>query len=249
MLLLMPAAVFRVGEGLARWLRAGGARDVTVVGNWKRLDAYRPEPARVDAERRRLGLEGARLVVSYFGVLDPTREIEPLLEAVGRSPEVVLLIAGRGIIRERVMAAAQQWPNIRWLNWVPLADLPLYVQLCDAVYCCLSVDRHLHTQLGPGNNDYSAPNKLFEAFAAGKAVIARRGLGEMGEILEQVRAGVLLDAVTPATLEAAFLRLQDQNELASLQREARRACARFDWSEAEARLRELYSRILAPRRP
>ncbi len=234
------ATVITVGDRLAAALRARGARRVEVVGSWKPLEDFSVSPHRLDDERRRLGLEPFRLVVSYLGALQPDRLLVSLLEAVELDPEVALLISGRGPLRETIMTAAECNPQIRWLNWVPMADLPLYTGLSDVIYYCLreSDDR--------GNNYYSAPNKLFEALAAGKPVIARRGVGEIGDILERTGAGLLLDEVTPETLRAAFAQLQQPAVRDRLAAAARAAREQYNWAAAEARLLAVYAELVGP---
>lgn len=87
------------------------------------------------------------------------------------------------------------------------------------------------------------PNKLFEAFAAGKPIIAVRGIGEIGDILEQIPAGILLDAVTPETLKTAFQRLQDPQLVNQMRQQALYGRQLYNWSLAEERLLALYSQL------
>jgi glycosyltransferase involved in cell wall biosynthesis len=238
-----PEAVITVGERLARALRERGARRVLVVGNWKRLERFEPDPPLLAAKRRELGLDRYRLVVSYIGTLETDRAIQPLLEAVEQSPHVCLLIGGRGSQQAVVEAAAARSANIHWLGWVDSVDIPTYTHLSDAVYYCLNVEQSRESRINLGNNYYSAPNKLFEAFAAGKAIIARRGVGEIGEILERIPAGILLDEATPDTLKAAFQQLGIPDTLKALQQAALAGREQYHWGAAEARLRQLYEEL------
>ncbi len=231
-----PEAVITVGERLARALRERGARRAEVIGNWKRVEDYCVDPARLEWVRQRLQLNGQHLVICHLGQLAAAvYDIEPLLEAVVASPKVSLLIAGRGDTRDQIIGTAARAPNIHWLDWVDMADVPLYTLLADVNYCCLNPTF--------SQAYYVAPNKLFEAFAAGKAVIARRGVGEIGEILEQTCAGVLLDDVTPETLKDAFRQLQNPDTLKRLQQNALAARERYHWGVAEERLRQLYAEL------
>jgi glycosyltransferase involved in cell wall biosynthesis len=237
--------VITVGERLARALSKRGARRVMIIGNWKRLDDFQIEADRIEAIRQHLQLSEYKLVISYFGSLDPTRDIMPLIRAVAHSPEVALLIAGRGTLEVEVAQASSGVPNIRWLKWISLADLPLYTHLSDALYYCLNFNQSEQQELSIGNNFYSTPNKLFEAFAAGKAIIARRGIGEIGEILDQIPAGILLDEVTPQTLYAAFQQLQNPDILQALQSAALDGRMMYSWDVAEERLKQIYGEWLS----
>jgi glycosyltransferase involved in cell wall biosynthesis len=239
-----PDAVITVGERLARALRERGAKRVIVIGNWKRLEQFTLDAQRLETKCHELGLERKQLVISYIGALETDRAIQPLLDAVEQSPNVTLLMGGRGSQQAAVEAAANRSRNIRWLGWVDMAEIPTYTHLSDAVYYCLSISQDSQADLNVDNNYYSTPNKLFEAFAAGKAIIARRGIGEIGEILEQIPAGILLDEVTPKTLKAAFKQLENPATLKRLQEAALAAREHYHWGMAEERLRQLYDELI-----
>lgn len=233
-----PDAVVTPSALLAEELRARGARQVVVVGNWKRLDVYDTlDPARLEAERRRLNLNGQTLKVAYVGTLDKGRHLAELLQAVEEAREVTLLIGGAGEEAELVEAAAQRASNIRWLGWVDSGDVPVYTLLADVIYCCLNPSLFLQARV-------TSPNKLYEAFAAGKALIARRGTGDTSTILEKIPAGILLDDVTPDILQEVFSRLQDQETLKQMQQAAWQARAIYNWAAAEKHLHALYAQLL-----
>ncbi|MBZ0276195.1 MAG: glycosyltransferase family 4 protein [Anaerolineae bacterium] len=230
-----------VGERLARSLVERGAKQVTVIGNWKSRTAFQPDSQEVQAERTRMKLNQYHLIIAYFGTLDPSREILPLLDAIRETPDVALLIGGSGPMEDAVIRGAQEATNIHWMGWVNMAQIPLYTGLADVVYYCLAIpDNESESQ----NNYFSTPNKLFEAFAAGKALIARRGVGEMSEILAKFPAALLLDTVTAVSLRDAFTQLGDQERLADLQRQAQAASLEYNWESAEKRLYALYESLM-----
>ncbi len=231
------AAVITVGERLAKALRERGAQQVVLIGNWRSLAEYQIDPQKLKTERERLGLGAQSLVVSYLGLLMPERDILPLLEAVAASPEVALLIGGRGELQDKVVEHAERSPNIHWLGWVDIADVAVYTQLGDVLYYCLNPNI-CHQSY------YSTPNKLFESFTAGKAIIARRGIGEMGEILETYKSAILLDEVTPETVQAALEQLQDPDTLRRLQQNALKGRGQYNWDIAEERLNQLYTGLI-----
>jgi glycosyltransferase involved in cell wall biosynthesis len=233
-----PDAVITPSEPLTKELLARGARQVVTIGNWKRLDTYDTiDPARLEAERRRLRLNDQTLKIAYLGTLNANRHIAELLQAVEKTREVTLLIGGNGAEAQLVEAAAQRAPNIHWLGWVDSGDVPVYTLLADAVYCCLNPAMYSQVNV-------LSPNKLYEAFAAGKALIARRGTGDTSAILEKIPAGILLDDVTPDTLQEAFSRLQDQETLKEMQQAAWQARGIYNWAAAEKHLHALYARLL-----
>ena len=103
---------------------------------------------------------------------------------------------------------------VRWIPWVPAADLPALVAGHDV---CLGI-------FGTGDKALRVvPNKVFQGAAAGCAIVTsdtapqRRALG---------RAAVLVPPGDAEELAAALLRLaRDRAELARLRRDARRLAA------------------------
>jgi glycosyltransferase involved in cell wall biosynthesis len=237
------SAVISAGKRLADVMPERGARRVVYIGNWKRLEDYVPDNRRMDALRQQYGITGDSIVISYLGTIDPTREIHVLLDAVRQSPDVVLLIGGRGLLQDDVITAAQGAPNIHWLGWVDSSEIPLYSLLADAIYSVRN-DRDFPEL----NYIAPAPHKLFESFAAGRIVIAKRGVNEMGDILEELQAGILLDEVTPKTLIAAFEQLKDPESRRALEQKALKAREQYNWNVAEERLAHLYALLLEDRR-
>ncbi|MCB9453687.1 MAG: glycosyltransferase family 4 protein [Anaerolineaceae bacterium] len=229
-----------VGNRLAQSLVARGAKSVTVIGNWKSKADFQIESPQLQAERTRLGLNSYHLVITYLGTLSPAREILPLLQAVSDTPDVALLIGGSGPLEENVIRVAEKAANIYWLGWVNMLQLPLYTQLADVIYYCLATPSDPSAER---NNYYSTPNKLFEAFAAGKPLIAHQGVGEIGEILEKIPAALLLEAVTVEQLRAAFQQLQNPDTLSRLQQAALQGGEQYSWQVAEKRLLGLYKEL------
>ena len=99
---------------------------------------------------------------------------------------------------------------IRWLDWVPAADLPALVAGHDV---CLGIfgaaDKALRV----------VPNKVFQGAAAGCAIVTSDTAPQRRAL---AGAGVLVPPGDPDALAAALLRLAgDRGELARLRRQAR----------------------------
>src|SRR5262249_38715726 len=113
----------------------------------------------------------------------------------------------------RAAAAANQ--AVRWLDWVPSAELPALVA---GHHVCLGI-------FGTGDKALRVvPNKVFQGAAAGCAIVTsdtppqRRTLGD---------AAVLAPPGNPAALAAALLGLAgDRSELARMRRLARQLAGR-----------------------
>jgi len=239
--------VVTVGDRLRAHYAAMGARDAVVVGNWR--DAVEtPERAPGDAPMRQAARGGTdaaphafatSVSICFIANLTAERRVEPLLEAVERVPDSALTIGGTGSAVAAVEAAAARCPRIRYLGPVPAEDVAGWTAASDAVYYGFD----------PANPNarFSAPNKLFEALAAGRPVITAR-FGEIGEIVAETGCGILVPDYTPDALAAAIRELRAPGRAETLRAAARRAAVRFTRRAADDALLTAYARILEPRR-
>jgi glycosyltransferase involved in cell wall biosynthesis len=183
-------------------------------------------PAGWFAAAARAGLEpGGRadghgpLRVVFYGLYTPlqgTPVIAAALSLITGAPiEVTMIGGGQDAAAARAAAAANA--AVRWVDWVPAAQLPALVAAHDV---CLGI-------FGTGDKALCVvPNKVFQGAAAGCAIITsdtapqRRALGP---------AAVLVPPGDPRALADALLRLAaDRAGLASLRGQAaRRAAERF----------------------
>lgn len=211
------------------------SKPVVLIGNWKDLSDYDPASYPIEEKRQSLGLDQYRLVVSYIGLLFEHRKIRPLLQAVAQAPDVALLIAGRGPLRDEVIEAATAHDNIIWLDWLSQAEVPLYTLVSDVIYCCVPDTPQFQHFL---------PNKLFEALVAGRVLLVHANVGEMASIVAEHEAGWLVPTVTPMALQEAFEQLKNQTRLQRLKQNAFALRQKYHWGLAEQRLDELYRRLL-----
>jgi glycosyltransferase involved in cell wall biosynthesis len=177
------------------------------------VGAPAPWPA---AARDRSADAGGPLKVVFYGLYTPLQGTPVIGEALGRiagAPVEVTMI-GRGQDEAETKRAAAGNQSVRWLDWVPAAELPALVAAHDV---CLGI-------FGTGDKALRVvPNKVFQGAAAGCAVITsdtapqRRVLGD---------AAVLVPPGDPAALADALLRLADDREaLLKLRHGARQLAA------------------------
>jgi glycosyltransferase involved in cell wall biosynthesis len=92
------------------------------------------------------------------------------------------------------------------------------------------------------------PLALFEAMAAGKAIVSTSVDG-CREVLEDGVTGLLVPPADPEALSSALLRCLDDPALrASLAKRAREASARYDIAACVAQMQDLYDEVLAEKR-
>jgi glycosyltransferase involved in cell wall biosynthesis len=161
------------------------------------------------------------LKVVFYGLYTPLQGTPVIGEALGRIADapVEVTMIGRGQDEPETKRAAAANKSVRWLDWVPAAELPALVASHDV---CLGI-------FGTGDKALRVvPNKVFQGAAAGCAVITsdtppqRRVLGTV----PQESGAVLVPPGDPAALADALLRLADDREaLLKLRHAARRLAA------------------------
>jgi glycosyltransferase involved in cell wall biosynthesis len=157
-------------------------------------------PPRVFFEGRSTPLQGTPVIGEALGRI------------AGAPVEVTMIGRGQDEAETKRLAAANQ--SVRWLDWVPAAELPALVAAHDV---CLGI-------FGTGDKALRVvPNKVFQGAAAGCAVVTsdtapqRRVLGD---------AAVLVPPGDPAALADALLRLaEDREALLKLRHAARQLAA------------------------
>ena len=180
------------------------------------------DPAAGDTAAREPSADpGQPLKVVFYGLYTPLQGTPVIGEALGRiagAPVEVTMI-GRGQDEAATKAAAAANKSVRWLDWVPAAELPALVAAHDV---CLGI-------FGTGDKALRVvPNKVFQGAAAGCAVITsdtapqRRVLATVS----QESGAVLVPPGDPVALADALLRLAgDRDEVLKLRHAARQLAA------------------------
>jgi glycosyltransferase involved in cell wall biosynthesis len=228
-----------VGEKLRRHYDGMGARNSVVAGNWKDPIGSPEELVAVrQAVRVEAGVMPDSVFICFIANLTAERRLEPLLEAVERVPGAELVVGGKGPGAEAAKAAAARCPRIRYIGSVRPDDVGRWTAACDAVYYGFDPTN--------ANAAFSAPNKLFEALAAGVPVITAR-FGEIGEIVAETGCGILVPDYTPDALADALRELARPGRSDALRSAASAAAVRFTRAAADRALRGAYDRLGASR--
>jgi len=178
------------------------------------------------------------LKVVFYGLYTPLQGTPVIGEALGRiagAPvEVTMIGRGQDEAETKRTAAANQ--SVRWLDWVPAAELPALVASHDV---CLGI-------FGTGDKALRVvPNKVFQGAAAGCAVITsdtapqRRVLGD---------AAVLVPPGDPVALADALLQLANDREELLKRRHAARQLAAERFTPEQV-VRPLTDRLLPSHAP
>ena len=225
-----------VGEKLRRHFVERGARRAVVVGNWKRLKEYSRSEAQNREVRRRLGIPDGALTVVCITQLLKDRKIEELLDAVDHCPDVYLIIGGKGVLEALVRQRAAQNPRILYVGFVRGAEIPDYTCASDVVYYGFDPENP--------NARFSAPNKLYEALAAGRPLVT----GDFGEIADTVRqasCGIVLPRYGAGEIRQALEALRDPSLRQSLADNAKRfGRESMNWEKGEEILHREYAALV-----
>jgi glycosyltransferase involved in cell wall biosynthesis len=215
------------------------AAKVRLIWNGAPLAEFAPAPAAaVDAIRAELGIPAAAPVVGAIARLSAQKGHRTLLDAAPRVlaalPDTRFLIVGDGDQMEALRAqAAALGIGARVIFAGHRGEVPALLGASD-VFCISS-------------NYEGTPLTLFEAMAAGKAIVSTAVDGCL-EVLEEGVSGLLVPPQDPAALGQALLRaLRDRALRERLERGARAASARYDIARCVEHMQDLYDEVLAER--
>lgn len=191
------SALLAVSEGVAAYLRSrpGPTGPIHVVPN-----GVDPRPYL----GRRPGQDGQNFTVGFVGTLKPWHGLDTLLAAFAllreQVPAARLLIVGDG--PERAACEA----TIAHLGLDDAVELTGAVAP-DAVPALLAL-MDVATAPYPAMDDcYYSPLKLFEYMAAGLPIVASR-IGQVAEVIEHGRSGLLCRPGDPVALAGSLARLE-----------------------------------------
>jgi glycosyltransferase involved in cell wall biosynthesis len=182
--------VVALSPGMAEGvIRAGVPRErVSVIPNASDLDLFRPDLDGTDF-RRKFGLEG-KTVFIYFGTMGPANGLGFVLDGAaelkrrGRE-DLAFILHGDGKERPLLEARKQQegLDNVIFSDWdMHREDLARLVASADVAMTIYKNVPILYT---------CSPNKMFDAFSAGKPVLTNMP-GWLQSLVEEHEAGVFV---------------------------------------------------------
>jgi glycosyltransferase involved in cell wall biosynthesis len=224
-----------VGEKLRQSFVERGARRTAVVGNWKALQEYERTAEQNQQLRKRLGIPRDAVVVTCITQLLKNRMIEELVEAAKPYPDIYVILAGKGSLEPEVEKWAAECSRILYAGFIHASAVPDYTCASDVIYCGFDPTNP--------NARYAAPNKLFEALAAGKPIISP-DIGEIGDLIRQGKCGVVLPDCSVSSIQQALEQMLNPELRADWTRNARNlGRMEMNWKRGQEVLLEEYSRL------
>lgn len=171
-------------------------------------------------------------LVLALGRLHENKAFDVLLEALARTPNVYLWLAGDGPERGRLEALAEKLavkPRVRFLGWRD--DGPALFATCDLFVCPSRLE-----PLG---------NVVIEAWAQGAPVVAADSLGP-GTLIDNMETGVLVPIDNASALARAIRLVLDDPNLRGRLAHAGRETYEANFTEARvvAQYLDFFRRIL-----
>lgn len=181
---------------------------VTVIPNASDLDLFSPD---IDGQefRDNFHLDG-RFSLAYVGTMGLANGLNFVLDAAAELKrrgieDIVFILHGDGMERSALEARvqAEQLTNVIFSNPIPekekIAELVAAVDVCMTIYKNVPVLRTC------------SPNKMFDAFAAGKPVLTNMP-GWLGDLAEKEGTGVLVNPDDPADFADKVIFMRDHPE-------------------------------------
>ncbi len=223
------------------------AQKIAVFPNVADVERFRPDAeARADV-RTALGMP-ANPIIIFVGNFFVWHDIPTLLAAfaqvVEKTPEARLVMVGDGAMRNTMMQRTLDLgleKAVHFTGMIPHHDVPRFLAAADIAVVPYPA---LTTQM------WLSPLKLYEYMAAGKAIVAS-SIGQLNDVLEDGRNGLLVPPGDVASMAAALSRLILDPALAGRLGEQARldAVRKHSWSHYVTKLEQLFAEVLDEHSP
>jgi glycosyltransferase involved in cell wall biosynthesis len=230
----------------ARAIRLGAdSRKTTVVPYGVDTARFAPDPESRREQRAALGVSTSMLLVAAAGRLVSKKGFEYLIDAIARTPDAVLVLAGEGSLRgdlERRAATAGARERVRFLGVRTQDDVANLFAAADVIVAPSVKD-------DAGNVD-GLPNVVMEALASGTPLITTRA-GGIGAVIEDGVTALVVPERDAAAIASAVRRIRSEPGLGAQMGAAARESAgqRFGWERTAEQFESAYRAALAlPRR-
>ena len=229
-------ALVTISKGIANALVAFRVPEnkIIVAPDGVDLEQFSSLPDR-DESRAKFGFSQNEIVALYTGQLYPWKGVDTLVEAAAGLPEnvaVAIVGGGAGRLEELKEKARRIGSRCRFFGQVKHEEVPAFLAAADIVVIPNSGKEEI-------SRSYTSPLKLFEAMAAGKAIIVS-DLPSMREVLDESVAVFFRPDDAASLREKIITMARDRETLDNLATRARERSNGYSWeARAEAILRQI----------
>lgn len=191
--------------------------------------------------KTKLGLLNA-FVITFVGTFQSWYGIENLVEAfcfiVKKTPHAKLLLVGDGSLKEDLKIQVEKLGISKSVIFTGYINHNLIPQILAITDITVAPFRHLPTGF------YGSAIKIFEYMAAGKPIIASK-IGQIGEILEHEKTGLLIEPGNIQGLVDSIMRLyKEPNLMKRLGTNAKVEAGKYTWDAYADKLIEIYTELI-----
>ena len=162
--------------------KVGPSKQVVTVPNWADADEIRPGE-RMNGFREAHAL-GNQFIVLFAGTMGWSQGLDVAIEAareLAAEPNLLFLIVGDGVEKEKLELQAAGLPNVRFLPIQPKEVYPQVLAAADA--CLVTLRREVRTP--------TVPSKINTIMAAGRPILASIPLhGDAPRLIQAAEAGI-----------------------------------------------------------
>jgi len=208
----------------------------SVIMNCKNVSEYNIPDEEIHRTRLLLNAEDKTMFL-YIGSLGKYRGLEDLINVFKEENcgNAFLIIGGNGVMKHDVMEKMGHVDNARFIGTLQADEIPLYTKSADVIVSLLDPAKESHR--------IALPNKLFEAMAAGKPVIASKNTAT-ADIVSNEKCGVIVQYGDAKKLHESIIYLTDKNVRKKLGYNSLKAAEReYNWKEQEKELIKLYDEL------
>ncbi|MFH0842836.1 MAG: glycosyltransferase [Bacteroidota bacterium] len=190
---------------------------------------------------KELGINESDILLIFQGAgINIDRGGEELVEAISRTENVTLLIAGAGDVLNDLKEKAESLNltgQVRFMPKMSWEELMRFTKSSDAG---MTLDKDTNL-----NYRFILPNKLFDYISAGIPVISSNR-NEVARIISENNCGIIIPSVTPEEIHNAIIKLRDDRMLLNkLRQNSVKASESLNWESESRKVTEFYKIILS----
>ncbi|MGB8542638.1 MAG: glycosyltransferase family 4 protein [Candidatus Acidiferrales bacterium] len=218
--LRQAARVVVLGDDMRDRIIAKGVAPerVVIVRDGSSFPSYLPERGDPVVQKIRSGFPFVAIHAGNLGFYGAWNTLLQAAEIL-RNENIGLVFVGDGANRATLEASAQPSPNVRFLPFFPVEQVP---------HVMMAGDVHIVT-VRRGLEGVVVPSKLYSILAAGRPVLAVASAStDAARIVTETGCGVSADPDDPAAVAAALIQLRnDPARLAQMGARAREVAAKY----------------------